>query len=78
MVIIILFAIIIMCLKLLFGPMCALLAFSILSTLMYVHVSLTSLFNIILGNKVGGKGDTLWKLLLLTCSTVGFSIYFTL
>lgn len=50
---------------------------SIASLFMYIHVTVTTLSNALIARDINSKGDLFWKLLFMTVSTIGFSIFFT-
>ena len=50
---------------------------SITSLLMYLHLTVTTLSNALVARDFDSKGDLFWKLLFMTISAIGFSIYFT-
>ena len=51
---------------------------SITSLLMYLHLTITTLSNALVARDFDSKGDLFWKLLFMTISAIGFSIYFTI
>ena len=51
---------------------------SITSLLMYLHLTVTTLSNALVARDFDSKGDLFWKLLFMTISAIGFSIYFTI
>lgn len=50
---------------------------SIASLFMYIHITVTTLSNALIARDINSKGDLFWKLLFMTVSTIGFSIFFT-
>lgn len=50
---------------------------SIASLFMYIHITVTTLSNALVARDINSKGDLFWKLLFMTVSTIGFSIFFT-
>ena len=50
---------------------------SITSLLMYLHLTITTLSNALVARDFDSKGDLFWKLLFMTISAIGFSVYFT-
>lgn len=51
---------------------------SITSLMMYLHLTITTLSNALVARDFDSKGDLFWKLLFMTISAIGFSIYFTI
>lgn len=50
---------------------------SVASLFMYIHITVTTLSNALIARDINSKGDLFWKLLFMTVSTIGFSIFFT-
>lgn len=45
---------------------------------MYIHLTLTTLSNAFIGREIDAKGDTFWKIVLLTLSCITLTIFFTI
>lgn len=50
---------------------------SIASLFMYAHITVTTLSNALIARDINSRGDLFWKLLFMTISAIGFSIFFT-
>lgn len=74
----IIYIIVLAVLAFIFGFKCALLMFSIISILMYSHISITTLSNAFMGRNIDADTDAFWKLFFILCCSIGFSIFFTI
>ena len=45
---------------------------------MYIHLTLTTLSNAFIGREIDVKGDTFWKIILLTLSCITLTLFFTI
>lgn len=74
----IIYFIILVVLTITLGFKCALLMFSIISVLMYSHISITTLSNAFMGRNIDADTDAFWKLFFILCSSIGFAIFFAI
>lgn len=56
----------------------SLLFVGLLSFLTYIHIMLTSLSNVLIGQAPNVNGDTFWKTILIFLNCIIFSIYFSI